>query len=637
MRLKISISIAEPDGKVVKQTNHEIVVGSNTMERSRQRMVLDAIKTWSDENPNLYEVKIKVNQGEELMDEAVDTFGIRTIKVDAKHGLRINGKETKLRGACIHQDHGIIGTTTLEAAEEYKLSKLKEAGFNAVRIAHHPASKLTLKVCDRLGIYVMDELSDMWNEKKNANDFAESFAADMEKEISLMVAKDYNHPSVIMYSTGNEIPEIGRNSGAITNKKIVEAIKRADNTRIVTCAISGFLAVVDHMGEYAASMASQAEEAAKQQAQVSEESSGSEGMNTVMGSAEQQMLDAFAVSPILDMCIEPVESELDVVGYNYLTKRHTYIHEKNPNRVVVGSETYPTEIARLWKIVLENKHVIGDFSWTGFDYLGEAGIGVFHYDATQAGQGWFPDRLAYIGDIDINGTRRDISYLRECVYGIRKAPYITTQRADKAGKTFDKNSWKYKNYIHSWNFPGYEGTEILVDVISACREIELFINNQSVGRKQNSLTEAFVTTFNIKYQSGEIKAVGYDDNGEIIGTDILISESGENYLNISASKDTMKAGGRDLIYLTIDACYGDNVRNYTKDCSVKVEVNGAGILAGLGSANPSCEGNYYDDVATMYDGRVLAVIRSTDEVGQINIKIQCDGMEAKEVILKAEE
>ncbi|MGN0432967.1 MAG: glycoside hydrolase family 2 TIM barrel-domain containing protein [Bilifractor sp.] len=635
-RVNVCISIQEADGRVAKETSCGIFAAPSGAQTSRTRLILERAKLWDDEHPYLYSIRIRLSQEDELLDEACDTFGIRTLQLDARRGLRVNGRTVKLRGACIHQDHGIIGTTELMAAEEFKLGKLKEAGFNAVRIAHHPAAKLTLIACDRLGIYVMDELSDMWNEKKNINDFSECFASDMEDEISRMVAKDYNHPSVIMYSTGNEIPEIGRASGAVTNRKIVSAYKQQDKTRFLTCAISGFLAVVDHMGEYAASMEEQ-KKTAVQKADVPAEGAGSEEMNAVMGSAEQQMLDAFAVSPVLDKCLEPVEAELDVVGYNYLTKRHTYIHRKNPDAVVIGSETYPTEIARLWKIAEENDHVIGDFTWTGFDYLGEAGIGVFHYDAQQSGQGWYPDRLAYVGDIDINGTRRDISYLRECAFGLRKKPYITVERADKVGKTFDKNSWKYKNYIHSWNFPGFEGTEVNVDVISGCREIELFVDGKSAGRKKNGTAEPFVTTFRLAYHGGTLKAVGYDEDGQVIGTDTLSSQTGRNQLSVKTSKKVMKAGGRDLIYLTIDAADASGIRNYAVHSRVRVEVGGAGKLAGLGSADPSCEGNYFDQTAAMFDGRILAAVRSTDETGEIRVKISCEDMEEKRILLRAEE
>ena len=344
---------------------------------------LENVRLWSPEDPYLHTLRLTMT-GEDgfIRDTYTESVGIRHLTLSAEKGLCINGKTVKLRGACIHHDNGIIGATTLHAAEEFRLHKLKDAGFNSIRSAHHPASKALLAACDRLGILVMDELTDMWNEPKNMHDFSLDFPFAWQQEVENMVRKDYNRACVVLYSTGNEIPEIGRACGHEMNQKLVEALHRLDGTRYVTNAISGFLAIADHAGEFASQ-----QEAPRPGEQAADMGGGSEQMNAMAGDIEKQMMDAFSVSPILSRCIRPVEEVCDVVGYNYLTARHAFVHGEHPDWVVVGSETYPTEIAELWSIVEKHPHVIGDFTWTGYDYLGEAGIGVFHYDSERKEQG----------------------------------------------------------------------------------------------------------------------------------------------------------------------------------------------------------------------------------------------------------
>lgn len=194
-----------------------------------------------------------------------------------------------------------------------------------------------------------------------------------------MVRKDYNHPCVVLYSTGNEIPEIGCPSGHEMNKKLVDALHQLDSTRYVTNAVSGFLAVAYHMEKHVENQRQEYDKAMN-------DAQGSEKMNAMASDVEKQMMDAFACSPLLNESILPIEEAVDVAGYNYLNARHTYIHKAHPEWVVVGSETYPTEIAELWNIVENNSHVIGDFTWTGYDYLGEAGIGI----SIMTQRGWNP-------------------------------------------------------------------------------------------------------------------------------------------------------------------------------------------------------------------------------------------------------
>lgn len=632
-KLAAEVEITDKNGNTAAKDYQLVYAEARSMSELSLRVSVEEPMLWSVETPDLYTLHIDIKKDGQSVDSYEEAFGIRTLELDARSGLCINGEEVKLRGACIHHDNGIIGAATLYKAEEFRIRKLKEAGFNSIRCAHNPASKAMLRACDKLGVLVMDELCDMWNEPKNESDFAMDFADFWQIEAAGMAAKDYNHPSVVLYSTGNEIPELGRSSGALMNQKIAAEIKKNDTTRFITCSISGFLAVADHMGEYATGMSAEQTDAGTKVEQPASGSGGSEELNNMMGATEKQMMDAFSVSPLLSECIEPVEGQLDVVGYNYLTARHEYEHELHPDRVIVGSETYPPEIPALWKIVMRNPYVIGDFSWTGYDYIGEAGIGIFHYDADRTEQGWYPDRLAYQGDIDINGNRRTISYLREITYGIRKAPYIAVERVDKQGHKADKNNWKYTDSIHSWTFPGYEGTMTKVHVLSGYGEVELFAGEKSLGRKRIEENDDFTATYEVTYEAGTLRAVAYE-NDEAVAEDVLVTAGTPSKLRVGLSEDYLSSGGADVCFVTIDLL--DDADNWSRfeARKVSVRVEGDGSLLGFGSADPCSVGNYRDTEAMTYDGRIMAAVRSGLKPGQINLAVEAEGCPAQRLSIE---
>lgn len=624
-KLLLRVEVLDGNGAPAAQTEYALAVPAKGSAPWHLRFTVEKPELWSVEHPHLYRCVCSLYDGQMLLDAWEDTFGIRTLALDARKGLRINGQTVKLRGACIHHDNGILGAVSSLDAERFRIGKLKEAGFNAIRSAHNPAGKALLQACDEAGMLVMDELSDMWTQPKNSSDGAADFSAHWETELQSMIDSAYNHPSVILYSAGNELPEIGRCSGWQWSREISEAIRRMDPTRFSTVAISEFLAVVDDLPLFAQAMGQQTEAGAS--------GSGSEAMNKLAGSTQQQMMDAFSVSPMLTARIEGAAAAVDVVGFNYLTARHAWEHTLHPDRVVVGSETYPPEIARLWNIVRENPHVIGDFTWTGFDYLGEAGIGVYHYDAENPSQGWYPDRLAYCGDIDLNGVRRPMSYLREIVYGLRAVPFLAVERVDKYGKKWDANNWKYPDCIDSWTFPGYENKPARVRVLADCEEAELFLNGISLGRKRIGETEAYTAIFELNYVPGELLAVGYRD-GKEIGRHRLRSAGKANALRVEANRQTLPADGQSLAFLTADIVDEAGIWNRWEQIPVTVRVEGEATLLGFDSAAPSQEGSYQAATWNTWDGRVMAVVRSTEKDGPVRVHFSTPGLTEAEITLR---
>lgn len=623
--LRLEAGIMEMDGKVAASSVSYIPLLAGKDGTWHTRITIDAPRLWSVDCPNLYRFFLKLYDGDVLADEFSDTCGIRTLRLDARKGLRINGGMVKLRGACIHHDNGIIGAATYYDAERFRAGKLKEAGFNAIRSAHNPLSKAMLRACDEAGLLVMDEFSDMWNEPKNCNDHAGQFGGTWEKDLEWMVDKDYNHPCVVLYSTGNEVPEIGRVSGADQNRRIAEAFRHLDRTRFTTFGMNGFLAVVDDV--------MQLSDTSKPLEERMEATAGSEGLNLLMGGTEQEMLDAFSVCDMLTKRIEPAASMVDVAGYNYLTTRHVLEHELHPDRVVMGSETYPPEIPRLWDIVKNNPHVIGDFTWTGYDYLGEAGIGIPHYGDKTGIQGTYPDRLAYCGDIDLNGTRRPMSYLREIVYGLTAGPFLAVERVEKYGQKSDKNSWKYADCVDSWTFSGYESMPARVRVLADCEEVELFLNGKSLGRKKPGETEAFTAFYELNYTPGQLLAVGYRDGCEV-GRHSLKTAGTVQSLKVTANRETLPSDGQSLAFLTVDTLDAAGIWNRWEEKEIKISVEGEGTLLGFGSAAPSSEGSYQDNAWKTWDGRVMAVIRSTGQPGEIKIRFYADGCQEVVVMLQ---
>ena len=535
---------------VIKDNGNNVVAKESTYfslfrqekRKIKQRISVNCPKLWSAETPNLYRYEVKLYQNTEersLLDENADTFGIRTISVDSKRGLRVNGTTVNLRGGCIHHDSGLLGTATYEDAQYRQIEKMKQAGFNAIRMSHHPMAPAMLRVCDVIGMYVMDEACDMWNQFKGDYDYALYFQEWWEKDVTAMVRKDYNHPSVIMYSIGNEIPEIGMDKGSQTGQILSDKIKSMDDTRYVLAAINGVFAAGDRINEIVKDV--------KSELDIDENVKGN--INEFMTFLDSN-IDKILVHPIIGERLETACAALDVAGYNYMTVRYQQDGEKYPNRVIVGSETYPTQIARNWELVKKLPHVIGDFTWTGWDYIGEAGVGITAYRQEEAGFGAkFPAQLAYCGDFDITGIRRPASYYREIVYGMRKDPYITAQDPFHYGEFLFKTPWVISNSVPNWNWSGAEGKPIIVEVYGQGDEVELLLNGQSLGRKQAGKAVGFRTLFELSYEPGTLTAVSYENGREIGRSELITADSRRALVVEKEEYVSLKRSEQELIYI----------------------------------------------------------------------------------------
>ncbi len=427
-----------------------------------QRILIEDAKLWNEDSPNLYKCVSKLyNDKEELIDENIESFGIRTLSVDAKKGLRVNGQEVKLRGACIHHDSGLLGANTYFDAQYRQIKLLKDAGFNAIRSAHQPISVAMLKACDELGMYVMDELSDIWTRCKSNYDYGLYFDEWWQFDLESMVKKDYNHPSVVMYSLGNEIPEAATKLGVNISSKLNNRIKELDDTRHTLISLNAVFAAGEFVDEIVADVVADLKSKGKIEGNV----------NHFMQLLDAH-LDDFVRHDTISGIIEKACATTDIAGYNYMTGRYEMDGVNYPNRVIVGSETYPPDIARNWGLVEKLSHIIGDFTWTGWDYIGEAGVGIPAYKFGEGGFGAkFPAQLAYCGDFDLTGRRRPLSYYREIVFGRRVEPYIAVQNPAKYGERLIKTPWILSDTLSSWTYEGFEGKPVVTEVYACGDEV----------------------------------------------------------------------------------------------------------------------------------------------------------------------
>lgn len=615
--LTLKTVIRNENGDAVGEEQSVAVLFDQEQRTLTQRIVIEKPQLWSAETPVLYTCESTLMSGEEVADEQTEKFGIRTLTLDAKRGLRINGEPVKLRGACIHHDSGLLGAATFEDAQYRQVKKLKEAGFNAIRMSHHPMAPAMLRACDELGMYVMDETFDMWDRCKSDLDYGLYFREWWEKDVTAMVQKDYNHPSVILYSVGNEIPEIGTDHGAKTCHKLCEKIKLLDDTRYTLASINGVFAAGDQVDNIVADVSTD----------LCAKGELDGNVNDFMTLMDDHM-DEIVVHPAITARLEKACASTDIAGYNYMTARYEMDGKTYPNRVIVGSETYPPEIARNWELVERLPHVIGDFTWTGWDYIGEAGVGVPAYQWGEGGFGaGFPCQLAYSGDIDITGFRRPASYFREVVFGLRKDPYITVQNPHRYGQHLIKTPWVISDSVSTWSWSGCERKPVVVEIYAPGDEVELFVSGESKGRKSAGKNAGFRTLFETVYEPGTVMAVSYEDGREIGRTE-LVTAGAQAHLEIIKEESQEN----ELIYFNV--WIKDDDGNVITDCDKKLaaEVSGA-VLIGFGSGDPKPKYNYNEGITETFYGHALLILKKSKENDTCHVKIETeDGMFAEEEI-----
>lgn len=610
----VSTEIVAPSGAVVASEHATVTVRPRDTAVLRQRFAVDAPQRWSTKNPVLYACRTRVELDGEVVDEQTETFGIRTLEWDARHGLRLNGEPVKLRGGCVHHDNGVLGAATFARAEERRVEILKDAGYNAIRSAHNPVSRAMIEACDRIGMLVLDEFTDGWLSPTLGFGYGLALNEWWRRDMAELVERDYNHPSVIMYSIGNEVMDTGYDWGATLGRDMVDHLRTLDDTRPVTNAVNPLMTSLHDL-----------------KAQMGRDDAS--GVNALMRDMHE-FIGELVRSDLATARLEESTSQLDVIGYNYAFERYEMDIDRHPQRLFLGTESIPAKLDQIWPIVEAHPEVVGDFSWTAWEYAGEAGLGI-DKPAADGFFGSYPTRLSGTGDIGITGRRRTISYWRETVWGLRSTPFIAVHRPDFTTPPDAVPAlYTWPESTDSWSWPGFEGRRMNVDVYSDADEVEIRLNGTSLARQPVGEQKACIARFQLDYAPGLLEAVAYRDGEEVARESLTSADEDSIRLFAAADRTTLGADGQDLAFIEIALRDASGVVAPAAAAKVTVRVEGPGVLQGLGTDAFASENSYAADSCETFLGRALAVVRPTG-AGNITVRISGADDQLVELDLRA--
>lgn len=621
------VSVGILDGGVVvaqkQQTAEQYTLEGRLMPQNGaviQFEIPDA-KLWNVDTPHLYQCQVRF--GTDLVQES---FGIRLLEWNAEHGISVNGSRVILRGACIHHDNGVLGACAYPQAEERKVRILKENGYNTLRMAHNPCSKALLDACDRLGMLMMDEFVDVWYIHKTEHDYADYMEEWWEEDLKDMVEKDYNHPSVILYSTGNEVAETAQKRGIELTGQMTRYLHRLDATRPVTCGINiffNFLSSVG-LGVYSDEKAKKELEKTKEHAdeikniddRKKKKAVGSEFYNTLAGMFGDYTMKLGATLYPCDVKTRDAYAKMDIAGYNYGILRYRHDLKKYPNRLILGSETFCKDAYAFWEQAKRNPRIVGDFVWAGMDYIGEAGIGAWEYEdyapADARPEGWL---TAGSGRIDILGFPNGEALYTKVAFEQTDEIYLAVKPVYQTGK-HSPSAWKMTEAMPSWSYPNCEGYPAEVEVYARAAEVELWLNGRKLGRKR--LRKNCAVHFRTVYEKGELTAIAYDTSGRELGRSSLRTAESETVLSVLPEEGSIVPEGLAFIRLI----YTDEAGIWKpmEKHRLWVTVDG-GRLLGLGNACSYNTDGYHRDSTGTYYGRALAVVQS-DGSGEVTVTVR---------------
>jgi beta-galactosidase len=581
-RVKLVTRILNPKGAEISKNELRDPLSSGLVRELLQDLKVSNPELWSVESPVLYTAVTELYNNDILVSHTETKFGIREISYDAVNGFLLNGKKLELKGGCMHHDDGILGSAAFDRAEERKVELLKSNGFNAVRCSHNPPSEAFLDACDRLGILVIDEAFDMWQEPKNPEDYHLFFDQWWERDMTSMILRDRNHPSVIFWSLGNEISERADSSGIEIMKKFRTVIGKMDTSRPLTLAVCEFW---DHPGRTWEKTA-------------------------------------------------PAFEQVDVGGYNYQWVQYEPDHIKYPKRVMMGTESVPMQAFQNWQMVEKLPYVIGDFVWTTVDYLGEAGIG---HTTCKSDSGFFlmpwPWFNANCGDIDLIGNKKPQSYFRDVVW--RRSKIEMAVHAPLPDSCKEKVSfWGWPDEQQNWTWPGHEGKIFKVNVYSHSGMVRLELNGKAIGDKPINDTSMLTATFDVPYEPGILKAVALE-NGKPMAEVILNTTGEQESIRLVADRPVIKAVRNELSYVSVEVTdKNGNVVPYAS-ANIRLSSAGPGIIVAAGNGNASDAAGFQNKVINSYRGRGLVILKSDGNAGEITVEATSQGLKPAKIIINA--
>ncbi|WP_346859656.1 glycoside hydrolase family 2 TIM barrel-domain containing protein [uncultured Draconibacterium sp.] len=576
-KLDLKLKVRDSKGEIVATKVSRFELGVNDTIDVTQTLTIEKPLLWSAESPNLYTAEISLIKKEKGVDKVAVSFGIRNIQISAKDGLLVNGKPTLLKGGCIHHDNGPLGAVSIEAAEERKIKLLKESGFNAVRMSHNPPSKILLEVCDRLGMYVIDEAFDAWEKTKFTDDYHLYFENNWNKDLTAMVLRDRNHPSIILWSIGNEIRERASERGLEITQMLKNRVKELDSSRMVTEAVCDFW---DARRTY---------------------------------NWEEHTPAIFDI--------------LDVGGYNYMDEKYLADHAKYPDRIMLGTESYASKSYEIWQMMQKYPYLVGDFVWTAMDYRGEAGCantGFIKGNQKKIFVQW-PWFNAFCGDLDFVGHKKPQSYYRDVVWDRSQIEMMVQKLEVPEGMRYYVNNWGWPDELKSWTWPGSEGDTLQVRVYTKSKLVKLELNGKLMAEQaiaDNSIT----ALFNVPYQPGTLVAKAYE-NGKEVSSTILKTVGKPAAIQLIADRTTIKANRNDLAYVSVEIVdTKGNLVPYADDIEIKYTITGQGEIAGVGNGNPKDVSSFQQPKKKVWHGKGLAIVRPNGPAGKIKLTAKAKGL-----------
>jgi beta-galactosidase len=622
--LTVQTTLMDRAGKTVGRAQSALAIAAGREMEANQEIAVAKPALWSPESPRLYRAVTRVMKGGKVVDEVMTPFGIRSLAWSAENGLLLNGKAIKLAGGSVHHDNGPLGAAAFDRAEERKVELLKAAGYNAVRTAHNPPSPAFLDACDRLGLLVFDEAFDTWKASKSKFDYGRNFDEWWQRDISAMVLRDRNHPSVIFWSIGNEIPEAVVERGPGIAKQLAGQVRSLDSSRPVSQAFP-----TSTSGQYP----------------------------------------------------DGVISNLDIVGYNYNLATHQEAdHRRVPSRIMMTTESLPGAAFEEWRLAKDNRYILGEFVWTAMDYLGESGIGSWAYGtpeqaalagkamsgmqsmvdklflamangvdmttlmtqgAAQGGQSpmsllfpGFPWHASQCGDIDLTGHRKPQSYYRDILWNGGDRVYATVRLPEPEGKKIVVAGWAVYPTIPTWTWPGQEGKTMQVEVYSGAEKVRLLLNGKLVGEKPTGREQEFKARFEVPYASGTLKAVGV--RGDRAVAESVLTTAGQPVrLRLTADRTTLQADGQDLSFVTVEAVDAEGRFQSNADQEVQFALSGPGVIAAVGNGDGKDAASYQSDRRKLFQGRALVIVRTSKQSGPIRLTAAAPGLSEGVVAIEA--
>ncbi|MDP4205891.1 MAG: glycoside hydrolase family 2 TIM barrel-domain containing protein [Bacteroidota bacterium] len=576
----------------INKSKEMVKVNSASEAVSNQTMLVAKPRLWEVEAPYLYTLVTSVKKDGKLLDHQSIRIGIRELRFDPDKGFFLNGKNTKLKGICLHHEAGCLGAAVPVKVIERRLDLLKEMGCNAIRTSHNEYSSDFLDLCDRKGFLVMDEAFDEWELPKRKwvkgwnegipgkDGYSVNFKEWGKKDLSDQILRDRNHSSVIMWSIGNEID--------YPNDPYSHPILNDATNPQTFARYNPAFPNANRLGEIARELV-----AVVKQYDTSRPVTA--GLASAVMSNETGYADA-----------------LDIAGYNYQEDLYDAHHQKYPKRVLYGSETGMSLNA--WKAVTDRDNILGQFLWTGIEYLGEAGK--------------YPNHVNTAGVIDLAGHKKTEFYFRQSLWSDKPMVYIGT--SDPSENNGPVNLWSHKKAEPIWNWS--EGKAIRVSAFTNCEEVELLLNGKSLGSKKMADFPQRVITWDMPFEKGILKAIAKTNGKEVAAYELKTVGAPVQLLALSDVK-SLKADKQDVAH--IEVAFADQNGNpvYEKNGIVTCDVSGPVRLLGIEDANPENVENYKTNKRTSYKGKVLVYVQSLEKAGVATVKLSSPGLKPVTVVL----